>query len=142
MLSLKKIYIKLFTYELGRFLIIGGATVIIDLIAYLLLINIPFDTGISKGISFSVGAVFAYFSNRKFTFRSTIVGPYNFTIFVLLYLSTLGINVVTNEAILNYAGRTEVWLSIAFLSATLLSATLNFIGMKYIIFAENKGIQT
>jgi len=135
---LKESYVKLLSYELGRFLMVGGTTVIIDLISYVVLVYAGFDTSISKGISFSIGTVFAYFVNRKFTFRSHIAGPYSFIIFILLYLSTLGVNVVINEIILDYTSRTGLYFTIAFLLSTLSSATLNFIGMKYIVFSVGK----
>lgn len=135
---LKESYVKLLSYELGRFLMVGGATVIIDLIFYVVLVYVDFDTSVSKGISFSIGTVFAYFANRNFTFRSHIASLYGFIIFILLYLSTLGVNVVINEIILDYTSRTGLYFTIAFLLSTLSSATLNFIGMKYIVFSVGK----
>ena len=96
----KNILAKLLEYEVARFLIVGGTTVLIDLICYFILIYIGFDTFLSKGISFSVGTVFAYFANRNYTFQSSMGGFFRFTVFTLLYLSTLVVNVASNEIVL------------------------------------------
>ena len=137
-MTLKSNLTKIVNYEVGRFLIIGSTTVIIDLVVYLVLLNIIFDTSISKAISFSVGAVFAYFANRSFTFKTSIKGFFRFIIFILLYLSTLFVNVVTNEIILNLISQNVFSILIAFLIATSFSAGLNFLGMKYIVFSPSK----
>ena len=100
-----------------------------------------FDTSLSKGVSFSVGTVFAYFANRNYTFQSSMDGFFRFTVFTLLYLSTLVVNVVSNEIVLNLTIQINGSLMIAFLIATSLSAALNFIGMKYIVFNTQKGLK-
>ena len=135
----KNILAKLLEYEVARFLIVGGTTVLIDLICYFILIYMGFDIPLSKGVSFSVGTVFAYFANRNYTFQSSMGGFFRFTLFILLYLSTLVVNVVSNEIVLKLTSQINDSLMIAFLIATFLSATLNFIGMKYIIFNAQKG---
>ena len=137
----KNILGKLLEYEFARFLIVGGTTVLIDLIFYFTLIYMGFDTSLSKGISFFVGTVFAYFANRNYTFQSSMGGFFRFTVFTLLYLSTLIVNVVSNEIVLNLTIQINGSLMIAFLIATSLSAALNFIGMKYIVFNTQKGLK-
>ena len=140
-LAKKNILAKLLEYEIARFLIVGGTTVLIDLICYFILIYMSLDTSLSKGVSFSVGTVFAYFANRNYTFQSSMGGFFRFTVFTLLYLSTLVVNVVSNEIVLKLTSQINSSLIIAFLIATSLSATLNFIGMKYIVFNAKKGLK-
>ena len=130
---------KFLDYEVARFIIVGGTTVLIDLISYFILVYSGFDTYLSKGISFSIGTVFAYFANRKYTFQSSKTGLLRFIAFTLLYLSTLVINVVSNEIVIKLIGDDTTSLLVAFFTATALSATLNFIGMKYIVFPSEKG---
>ena len=137
----KNILAKLLEYEVARFLIVGGTTVLIDLIYYFILIYMGFDTPLSKGVSFSVGAVFAYFANRNYTFQSSMGGFFRFTVFILLYLSTLAVNVVSNEIVLKLTSQINGSLMISFLIATSLSATLNFVGMKYIVFKAKIGLK-
>ena len=43
-------------------------------------------------------------------------------------------NVFSNEIVLDLTGRIGASFVIAFLFATVISASLNFIGMKYIVF--------
>ena len=68
-------------------------------------------------------------------------GFVRFIVFTLLYLSTLSINVVSNEIVLNLTSQIYGSLMIAFIIATSLSATLNFTGMKYIVFNAKKGLK-
>ena len=120
--------------EVSRFVVVGGSTVIIDLISYTVLLLVGFHSFYSKGLSFSFGATFAYFANLKVTFRRNNYGIRQFISFILLYLLTLGVNVVSNELILNKFDAKISTIIIAFLAATLISASLNFLGMKFIIF--------
>lgn len=120
--------------EVSRFIVVGGSTVIIDLISYTVLLLFGFNSFYSKGFSFSFGATFAYFANLKVTFRRNNYGIRQFISFIFLYLLTLGVNVVTNELILNKFDTKITTIIIAFLVATLISAILNFLGMKFIIF--------
>jgi putative flippase GtrA len=135
-LVLKRLFIKLLEYDISRFLIVGSTTVLIDLIFYFLFIYLNFDIALSKGVSFSIGTIFAYFANRSYTFQSPRDGLLRFIFFVILYISTLIVNVVSNEIILNFSSHLNQSLLIAFLSATAISATLNFLGMKYLVFSS------
>ncbi len=125
---------KLLHSRVGRFLLVGGATVLIDFIIYLLLLFLGFETDLSKSFSFSGGAIFAYFANRRYTFKSKRKGLFSFMLFWVLYILTLTINVSVNELALLIFGKTQLFIIFAFLIATGLSATINYIGMKYIIF--------
>ena len=123
-------------YQIIRFLIVGSLTVAIDLLFYFLLLYFNIDTYISKSISFSLGAVFAFYANKSFTFSNSKAGLIKFVIFIILYLCTLFINVISNESVLDLIGHTNPSLVLAFIFATILSATINFLGMKYIVFKD------
>ena len=128
---------RLLKNEINRFLLVGITTVLIDLSVYSLLLLLEFDTYISKGISFNVGALFAFYANKNFTFKSNTKSSFKFILFLILYLTTLGVNVSLNEIILSLIGKTELSLFIAFVIATAISATINFLGMKHIVFKSN-----
>jgi len=131
------LYIKpLLEREVVRFLAVGSATVFVDLVCYFALVNLGYNTHLSKGVSFSAGAIFAYFANSGYTFQGSKKRISNFFIFCWLYLSTLVINIVTNEMILESMDRTNISFVFAFIIATMLSTVLNFIGMKYYVFRE------
>ena len=128
---------RLLKNEINRFLLVGITTVLIDLSVYSLLLLLEFDTYISKGISFNVGALFAFYANKNFTFKSNTKSSFKFILFLILYFTTLGINVSFNEIILSLIGKSELSLFIAFVIATAISATINFLGMKHIVFKSN-----
>lgn len=120
--------------QIGRFLIIGGLTVLLDLAAYGILLAIGMAIGPSKAAGFIAGTAFAYFANRAVTFQHTGGGATTALRFAAVYAVNLGINVAVNSLILAAAGRTDATLAFAFLAATGISAALNFVGMKYWVF--------
>jgi putative flippase GtrA len=119
--------------ELGRFLIVGGTTVAIDLASYRLLLWIGLAVALAKGLGFIAGTIFAYHANRLWTFAAE-GGRWRFAGFLALYAITLGVNVGVNSGALLLLGVGELALAIAFLAATGASATLNFLGMKFLVF--------
>jgi len=127
--------------EVSRFIVIGMLTVLIDLVAYILFIVFGFGTVFAKGLSFSSGTIFAYFANKNYTFESHGKGSMSFILFISLYFFTLVINILTNELILDLTSSFYYSILIAFLFATFISASLNFIGMKFIVFKKENRAQ-
>ena len=119
--------------EIRRFLIVGSTTVAIDLICYAGLLHAGVPIPMAKAIGFMAGMIFAWFANRLYTF-SQKGGFRRITGFVLLYLGTLGLNVLANQLCLSVLGSTTLAYFGAFLVATGLSATANFLGMKLLVF--------
>lgn len=121
--------------ELGIFLLVGSLTVLVDFLTYrgLLWLAIT-DIDIAKAIGFITGTIFAYFANRFWTFNHKPHAPGSAWRFALLYLVTLGANVFVNEVTLDALGLIEKRVLLAFCVATGVSATLNFLGMKYVVF--------
>ena len=60
--------------------------------------------------------------------------------FVLLYSVTLSANVLINSQLLEFLRNIDYEVQISFFFATGVSSTLNFIGMKFIIFKSIKEI--
>lgn len=121
--------------EIKKFLVVGGTTVFIDFFAYNILLFFGVDFTIAKAISFLVGTVFAYFANRKWTFSYT--GSHGkFYLFMIVYSANLVINVSSNDFVLWLLGSSPLAVLFAFLVATGISATLNFLGMKYLVFRD------
>lgn len=122
--------------ELKIFLLVGGCTALVDYVVYSLLINL-FDAEYfyAKAIGFLSGTLFAYFANSIWTFRSNR-NKGNMAMFLLLYISTLVLNVAVNSAVLKIGGESVIVVQIAFLIATAVSAASNFLGMKYVVFKQ------
>ncbi len=119
--------------EVGRFLVVGATTVAIDLASYRLLMWVGLAVALAKGLGFIAGTVFAYHANRLWTFAAQ-GGRRRFVRFCALYAATLAVNVAINSAALFLLGLGEPALAMAFLAATGASATLNFLGMKFLVF--------
>ena len=123
--------------EFGRFLIVGSLTVGIDFIIYSLCLWLELPINPAKAIGFLTGTVFAYVANRSWTFESGADG-HPILRFMAVYLSNLVVNVSINAAIVWLLGEGKMELLGAFLIATGVSATLNFLGMKYLVFRTNQ----
>jgi putative flippase GtrA len=91
------------------------------------------STFVSKGISFVVGAVFAYVANWRFTFGERR-GKHSEVTFIVVYLVALGLNVATNHVALTLIGYAPLTLTFAFLAATGVSAVWNFVCMATFVF--------
>ena len=121
--------------QIRRFLVVGSLTVLVDLVSYRLCLETGLPVPLAKTIGFLSGTIFAYFFNRFWTFQSQSSHVALFK-FLLLYLSTLLTNVGVNQIVFEAVPLGERGQLFAILVATSVSATLNFLGMKYIVFRE------
>ena len=119
--------------QIARFLVVGTTTVAIDYAVYSLLLLIGVTFAPSKGIGFTAGTLFAYFANRLWTF-SARGGLDRIARFIVVYGVNLGVNVGLNSFVLALLGYDQIDTILAFLVATAASATLNFLGMKFLVF--------
>jgi putative flippase GtrA len=132
--------------ELGIFVIVGLLTVGIDFLIYRGFIYLqPFgldSINIAKGFSFIGGTVFAYFANRFWTFNQQTTGAGSIFRFVMVYILGLVANIVINYLCIEWFSSPgiamEYTLLIGFTLATGVSATFNFIGMKFFVFTDRK----
>lgn len=118
----------------ARFLVVGGTTVLLDLLVYRLLLALGVPAAPAKATSFVAGAAFAYVANWRFTFRG-VSHRWSPVLFVVVYVCALALNVGVNSAVLSAVGdgvRGRVLL--AFVVATGVSATWNFVGMALFVF--------
>ncbi len=118
-----------------RFLAVGATTVAIDFVVYqsLHLLDVPLTP--AKTTSFVVATVFAYLFNRSFTFGAR-GGRRSAVLFVGLYTCTLVVNVAVNAIGLHVFPAGRLHLVAAFLVAQLVSSTINFVGMRSVVFAD------
>jgi len=121
--------------EIKKFLLVGGITVLIDFLAYSLLLILNVDLTVAKAISFLTGTIFSYFANRKWTFSYS--GSHGkFYLFIIVYSINLLVNVSSNDFVIWLLGSSSIIVLFAFIIATGISAILNFIGMKYLVFRD------
>jgi putative flippase GtrA len=119
--------------QLRRFLIVGSTTVLVDFATYTLCLALGLPIDPAKGLGFVAGTFFAYLANRFWTFDAAGTQG-RFWHFLALYLTTLVINVGVNAAVVALVGVSTPGLGFAFVVATGVSASLNFVGMKFIVF--------
>jgi putative flippase GtrA len=122
--------------EVLRFLVVGFTTVAIDYLTYRVLVTLGAAYSPAKATSFIVGTVFAYFANRFWTFGGHGTSPARGSVprFAILYATTLLCNVAVNSVLLSVFSGYPFAIQGAFVVATGVSATLNFLGMKYLVF--------
>ncbi len=116
------------------FIKIGVTSVLIDFFIYSLLISFNLNSSFSKFLSYISGATFSYFANKNWTFKSSsnIYTPITFSI---SYLLSLLINVFLNDYILSFSENKLKSISLlAFFIATISSATVNFLSLKFFVF--------
>ena len=128
--------------ELSVFLIVGISTVVVDYIFYQGMVTLQYaSTDIAKTFSFIVGTLFAYGANRFWTFSHKEIANNSVLKFLLLYSVSLSANVFINSQFLEFLGSFDYEVLISFFFATGVSSTLNFIGMKFIVFKSTKEIK-
>lgn len=128
--------------ELGIFLVVGSLTVLVDFIVYrclAILLDMAVDP--AKAIGFVAGTIFAYFANRFWTFGLSSHGSGSAWRFAILYSLTLAANVMVNAAMLAVFQQSSLVVQAAFVIATGVSASLNFIGMKLFVFRPHADVE-
>lgn len=122
--------------SLIRFALVGGLTVAIDAASYGILGAVGVGLDLAKGLSFGIGAVFAYIANWRFTFGARR-SHFAEALFVAVYLCALGINVGLNALVRAVLGPEMFSLVSAFIIATGVSAIWNYLGMSRLVFRSN-----
>jgi len=123
--------------ELLRFIPVGVGSVCVDFLVYFLSLALGAGTIPAKAFSTIVATFFSFFGNRHFAFKKSTKGRKGIIVFLIIYSATLLINVATNQFML-YLLNLEISgrYVIAFCVATAIAASINFIGMKMLVFTE------
>ncbi len=138
--------------QLIKFIVIGVLAVMVDLACYYILLNLLPEKVFSfignevfaKTISFLCGLSVTYFFNKKWTWKQSGSSKRRFAKFVTLYGFSLVLNVGMNSAFLYILKSNAVFSDlpykyfIAFIGATGISASMNFLGQKFWVFLVPK----
>lgn len=131
-----------------KFILIGILAVVVDLICYYFLLRLLPDKAFSvisneafaKTISFLCGLNVTYIFNKSWTWKHNNKSSKRFGKFIILYSFSLFINVFMNSFFLKILQKNPSFTAIpykyfvAFVGATLLSASFNFFGQKVWVF--------
>jgi putative flippase GtrA len=86
--------------EAIRFLAAGAGITSIDFGVYFILFHfLPFS--VSKGISFTCAGIVGYLLNKYWTFKNNKASLSEIRRYILISFLALGINILTNQSILN-----------------------------------------
>jgi putative flippase GtrA len=118
--------------EFTKYIIAGISAVATDFIAYRLL-SLLLLISIAKTISYILGMVVAFYLNRTWTFKSKEKAHSDLMKFIVLYTTSLALNVLTNHAMLYFI---PTAITFAFLVATGVSVVINYIGQKFWVFKK------
>lgn len=118
--------------ELITYIIIGIASVSVDYISYLGFVSF-LPTSFAKTFSYIAGMVVGFVCNRYFTFKSTNKVHRDAFFFVIVYVGSLLLNVVINEAVLFLSPSS---MTIAFMLATGTSIITNYLGQKFWVYRK------
>ena len=124
--------------QLRRFLVVGTCTVAVDFTVYQLLLAFSVPVHVAKASSFIVATILAYVLNRLWTFEHP-GGAGRAAAFAVLYSCTLLVNVGVNGLAYDLLDGVRWQVEIAFLCAQACSTTLNFLLMRYVVFAPVRG---
>lgn len=127
------------TGQIARFGAAGLANVGVDLSVYAGLLFLGAAIPAAKAVAFICGTTFAYFANKNWTFRAGKGNPKQFAAFLTLYAASMAVNVGANSGVIALLGDTLFGKSAAYCSAVALSAAMNFIGMREILFMRAGG---
>ena len=139
--KIKALWIKY--EEIIAYLIVGGLTTVVSWAAkflanFLLFDNTmyptPFQNVVLSVINWTAGVIFAYFTNRKFVFKSNAPMLSEAPKFVLSRVSTLILDIVIMWLTVNVIGM-NYWIAKIFISAVLVTIA-NYVFSKLLIFKK------
>ena len=125
------------TKAFKRFLVAGTLTVLCDGSVYRVLLALACPAAMAKGISFAAGTLFAYVINKQWTFEAASQSHRAIAPFCMLYLTSMALNIALNSWMLAHPVIPAAQWELAFLVATGISAIVNFVGMRTIVFEAN-----
>ena len=131
---MKELIKKLSSNRIIRFIIVGGASTVIDFILYMLLSGVII-VSVSKAISMIIASVFSFFANKLFTFENKDKTDVKYLIkFYVVFVLNLATNVTSNTLMLHL---TENKI-ISFVVATLCGMMVNYLGQSLWVFKKAK----
>ncbi len=149
---------KLVVKQITKFFIIGVSAVLVDFVIYYLLSDLMGQNlDLSKGMGFLVGTVYTYYLNKLWTWKYTERSNKGMLLkFGMVYAVSFVFNILINKYGLKLIPEFDINLNLAFKDtvgeniktifsvkghkffafffATVVSAVINFLGQKFLVF--------
>jgi putative flippase GtrA len=122
------------TAQLSRFVAVGVFSALVDFSVYLGLLTMGTWVHGAKTISFILGTLTAYLLNRRFTFSASTGGRTRLAGFMLLYGTTLMINISMNGLMLTVLPDLPFRVSVAWVIAQGTATLINFVMLRKVVF--------
>jgi putative flippase GtrA len=123
----------------SRFILTGTVATTLDFLVYRSGLWITGLVSLSKMAGILTGLAFTYFVNKRWTFKAGKTTIRSLLKFILLYIFSITINIITNRYFLYFLSKDrELFIFLAFCFAALISATVNYIGMKFFVFPDKR----
>lgn len=116
-----------------KFIITGFVGLFTDLSMYRSMVSLEVHVTPAKALGCIAGTVVVFFINRAWTFSTQKKRLTQFIKFSALYATSITLNTLINTAVLSVVP--QPWL-VAFVAATSVSTVINFLGLKFFVFAE------
>jgi putative flippase GtrA len=137
--SLETFFSRILKEDSFRFVVVGVSAVAIDFTLYMWLVAIDVPTYLSRGISYFITLLYAYFLNTYYAFK---IGEITWSLFFRywsLYGLVLTFNILLNEALLLLFNKEQSAIVVIYLFVTGVSAIMNFFGLKHYVFSKQSG---
>lgn len=121
--------------QLGRFVLVGGLSAIVDYGAYQGLLALGAWVHMAKAISFVLGTTTAYLLNRRWTFNAA-GGAAPVAKFMVLYTVTFFVNVGVNALMLQVLGDFAGVHTVAWVIAQGTATVINFVILRTVVFKQ------
>jgi putative flippase GtrA len=120
--------------QLKHFLFIGLVAAFIDYLIYRSVNILISNISVAKSIGFFLGTIFAFLANSKITFDFKNKFLTTLIKFTFLYCTSMIINVFINRISLGFFPDLDLKVEFSFLISSIISAAINFIGLKFFVF--------
>jgi putative flippase GtrA len=120
--------------EIGKFLVVGILSTILNYLVFLILLKSGINYLVSSSIGFMSGVIFGYFLNKRWTYGvSGSSTPRLITAYLSVYLISMLCGLTTIHFLVAGFHVDPAWANIA---SIFITTAINFSGTKFLVFSK------